>query len=40
MERERIARWLRSLDDGGVSSLNYFIPTTLAGWIEERMHEL
>jgi len=39
MEREKIVRWLRNLDGDG-ESINRFIPTTLANWIEEGMYEL
>lgn len=38
-ERTKIATWLRSLDAGG-GDINRFLPTTLANWIDERMHEL
>ena len=38
-ERNKIAAWLRALDaDSG--DINRFLPSTLAQWIEERMHEL
>ena len=38
-ERAKIANWLRSLDAGS-GDINRFLPTTLANWLEEGMHEL
>ena len=38
-ERAKITAWLRSLDHGS-GDINRFLPTTLANWIDERMHEL
>ena len=38
-ERAKITKWLRSLDEEG-GDINRFLPTTLANWIDERMHEL
>ena len=38
-ERKRIANWLRSLDQEG-GEINRFLPTTLANWIEEGMHNI
>lgn len=38
-ERNRITKWLRALDQES-GDINRFLPTTLANWIEERMHEL
>ena len=39
IERATITAWLRRLDDEA-GDINRFLPTTLANWIEERMHEL
>ena len=36
-ERSTITAWLRNLDQDG--ELNRFIPTTLANWIDQGMHE-
>ena len=38
-ERTKITKWLRSLDEGS-GDINGFVPTTLANWIDEGMHEL
>jgi hypothetical protein len=38
-ERAKITAWLRSLDQEG-GEINRFLPTTLANWLEEGMHEL
>lgn len=38
-ERAKISAWLRSLDRES-GDINRFLPTTLANWIDERMHEL
>lgn len=38
-ERTKITAWLRSLDRES-GDINRFLPTTLANWIDERMHEL
>lgn len=35
-ERALIVKWLRSLG----SETNHFLPATLAGWIEEGMHNV
>lgn len=39
LERNEISMWLRSLDQEG-GEINRFLPTTLANWIDERMHKL
>lgn len=39
-ERHKITAWLRSLDQNGSGEINRFLPTTLANWIEEGMHNL
>lgn len=37
-ERNKIAAWLRSLDaDSG--DINRFLPSTLANWLDEGMHD-
>lgn len=38
-ERDKITKWLRSLDREG-GEINRFLPTTLANWIDEGMHNL
>ena len=38
-ERTKITKWLRSLDEES-GDINGFVPTTLANWIDEGMHEL
>jgi len=38
-ERAKISAWLRSLDRES-GDIHRFLPTTLANWIDERMHEL
>lgn len=38
-ERVIIAKWLRSLDAENGEE-NHFLPTTLANWIEEKMHHM
>ena len=38
-ERNKIAAWLRALDSDS-EDINRFLPSTLANWIDEGMHEL
>lgn len=38
-EREKITAWLRNLDRES-GDINRFLPSTLANWIEEGMHDI